>query len=275
MLLAIPFPMIDPVAVSLGPIDIRWYALAYVAGIAIGWWYMLRLVSTADLLPRGCVITRAHIDDYFFWATLAIILGGRFGYVVFYNPAYYLQNPLEALMIWQGGMAFHGGFLGIMVATFIFAKRKEISILTLGDLVASAAPIGLFFGRIANFINGELYGRITNAPWGMVFPDGGPLPRHPSQLYQAFGEGILLFIILSIAIWRFKALKKPGLVIGLFMVVYGVVRFLAEFVRQYDAQVGELWGIITMGQLLSLPMIAAGVAFILYARRVKEDRRAA
>ena len=178
-------------------------------------------------------------------------------------------------MIWQGGMAFHGGFLGIMVATFIFAKRKEISILTLGDLVAAAAPIGLFFGRIANFINGELYGRITNVPWGMVFPDGGPLPRHPSQLYQAFGEGILLFIILSIAIWRFKALKKPGLVIGLFMVVYGVVRFLAEFVRQYDAQVGELWGIITMGQLLSLPMIAAGVAFILYARRVKEDRRAA
>ena len=266
MILSLPFPVIDPVALSLGPIDIRWYALSYVAGIAIGWWYMLRLVSRPALLPAGCVMTREHVDDYLFWATLAIILGGRLGYVLFYNLPYYLSHPAEMLAVWQGGMAFHGGFLGIVLVTVLFARLKGLGIFTLGDLVAAAAPIGLFFGRIANFINGELYGRVTDVPWAMVFPGGGDMPRHPSQLYQAGLEGLALFAILFIAIHRFGALKRPGLVIGLFMVGYGLARFVVEFVRQYDAQVGELFGLFTMGQLLSVPMVLGGLWFIWQAK---------
>ena len=263
---AIPFPMIDPVLIEVGPFAIRWYALAYIAGLLGGWWYVRKLVATPKLwAPGAAPYTPDDMDAFLTWATLGVIVGGRLGYVLFYAPQQYLGDPVSILYVWQGGMAFHGGLLGVVVAMIFFARSRNASARSLFDIIGAAAPIGLFFGRIANFINAELWGRPTDLPWGMVFPTADDQPRHPSQLYQAFGEGLVLFLVCLIAI-RMGALKRPGLVGGLFTAGYGIARFLAEYVRAFDASIGLIGGFITMGQLLSLPMIAAGLALIVLAR---------
>jgi phosphatidylglycerol---prolipoprotein diacylglyceryl transferase len=266
--LTIAFPVFDPVAISIGPIAIRWYALAYIGGIVLGWIYARSLVKKERLWGGPVPITLVQLDDFILWVTIGIILGGRTGYVLFYNPAYFVQHPAEILQLWNGGMSFHGGFLGCVAAVMLFARKNDISILSLGDITTAVAPIGILLGRLANFINSELWGRPADSsvPWAMVFPNGGPLPRHPSQLYEAGLEGILLFAILAIMI-RMGALKRPGLILGSFIAIYGLARITGEFFREPDPQLGFLWGGLTMGMLLSVPMIIAGAILIVMARR--------
>jgi len=266
-LLVLPFPAIDPIALQIGPLAIRWYALAYVAGILIGWWYLKRMLATDRLWAGRPRPSAVDVDDFVLWATLGIVLGGRIGYVLFYNPAHYLAHPSEIPMLWGGGMSFHGGFLGAVVASVLFTRNKPFPFLTLFDLVAAAAPIGLFFGRIANFINGELWGRAADVPWAMVFPHGGPIARHPSQLYEAALEGIVLFAIIGHLVFRTTLLQRPGVIAGLFAAGYGLARFTVEYFREPDAQLGYLWGFITMGQILSLPMVVGGLALALWSWR--------
>lgn len=263
---ALPFPNIDPVLISIGPLAIRWYALAYIVGILLGWLYARTLIRN-DALWRGrAPLTVANFDDFIIWVTFGIILGGRLGYVLFYNPAHFAANPLEIVQVWGGGMSFHGGFAGCVIAVLLFARSAKIPVLLLGDLTCAVAPIGLFLGRIANFINGELWGRPTDVAWAFVFPGAGPLPRHPSQLYEAALEGLVLFIVLAIAV-RMGALKRPGLTIGLFAIVYALGRSFCEFFREPDPQLGFLWGGLTMGMLLSIPLFLAGIAFVWHAMR--------
>ena len=267
-LLAIPFPAIDPVLLSLGPVQIHWYALAYIAGILLAWFYAKRQARKASLWPRSeSPLNDVQLDDFVFWATLGIILGGRLGYVLFYNLEAYLAEPMQILAIWNGGMAFHGGFLGVTLAMVAFAYIKKISLLSMFDLVAQSAPIGLFFGRIANFINAELYGSPTQLPWGVIFPNGGPEPRHPSQLYEAALEGLLLWLVLRLIAQSTRTLKYPGIIAGTFVILYGLFRSLVELVRVPDIQIGYLSFGTTMGMWLSAPMVLAGTALILYARR--------
>ncbi len=262
MFFAIPFPMIDPVMVQIGPIAIRWYALAYIAGIVLGWRLARSLVQRT---PQ--VATAEQVDDYVTWVTLGIILGGRLGYVLFYRPGYYITQPLEALAVWHGGMSFHGGALGVIVATFIYCRRNAIDWVAFGDRVVCVVPIGIFFGRLANFINGELWGRVApNVPWAMVFPTGGPEPRHPSQLYQAGLEGIALFTLLMILVRSETLRARRGFLSGAFLAGYGVARMVGEIFRQPDAHLGFLVAGATMGQLLSLPMILVGGWLMLRAR---------
>jgi len=259
---AIAFPMIDPVLVELGPVVIRWYALAYITGLVLGWRYMIWLAG-----QPGSRILPIHADDFLVWATFAVILGGRIGYVLFYKPEYYLAHPGDIVKTWQGGMSFHGGFLGVLVAAIWFTRLRKISFWAFVDLAAMVAPIGLFFGRIANFINSELWGRITDVPWGMVFPNGGPYPRHPSQLYEAVLEGLVLLLVLHM-VWRRKSLRtKPGVISGSFIVGYGLARIVVEMFRQPDAYLGFLAGGATMGQWLSVPMVLGGAALIVYAQK--------
>lgn len=257
----IPFPNIDPIAFEVGPFAIRWYALAYVVGILLGWRYCLRLAVRDTMRPNA-----RDFDDFVVWAVLGIILGGRVGYVIFYNATYYLQNPLDAFKVWQGGMSFHGGLIGVIVAIAIFSWRRGFSPLALSDLVAAAAPIGLFFGRIANFVNGELFGRVADVPWAVVFPRGGEQPRHPSQLYEAFLEGLVLFALLAILAHRPGMRARVGLLTGFFLVGYGFSRIFVEFFREPDAQLGFILGPITMGQILSAPMILLGLYLMVRAR---------
>ena len=266
------FPAFDPVLISLGPFQIRWYALAYIAGILLGWLYSRALIRNERLWGGPAPLTVLDFDDFVLWVTLGIILGGRTGYVLFYNPHHFLQHPLEAFQLWKGGMSFHGGFTGCVLAVVLFARRRQIPILSLGDLTCATGTIGLFLGRIANFINGELWGRPTDVPWGMVFPGAGPLPRHPSQLYEATLEGL----VLGIALWllmRSGALRRPGLVIGWFAIGYSMARIVCEFFREPDPQLGFLWGGLTMGMLLSVPLLLTGVAFI-YAALTRPPLRA-
>jgi len=269
MSFAIAFPNIDPVLIEFGPFVIRWYALAYIVGLLVGWRYM-RVLAKGSLRP----IALQDIDDFVVWATLGVIIGGRLGYVLFYNLQYYTGNPLAALEVWKGGMSFHGGLIGVIVATLIFVHRRKVQFLPFADLVACAAPIGLFLGRIANFINGELYGRVTDVPWAMVFPRGGPEPRHPSQLYEAGLEGLLLFVVLYL-LWRISYVRRhTGLLSGVFLTGYGVARITVEFFRQPDAQIGFLLGGTTNGQWLSLPMVAFGLLLVAWAMRRSEKTSA-
>ncbi len=257
------FPQIDPIAIQIGPLAIRWYALAYIAGIVLGWRLLRRLAATP---PQAATATQ--VDDYITWATLGIILGGRLGYVLFYRPGHYLFHPLEALMVWQGGMAFHGGALGVIIATLLFCRSQKLNPLMLGDRVAVVVPIGLFFGRIANFINGELWGRVADVPWAMIFPaDRLQLPRHPSQLYQAGLEGVALFALM-LFLWSKPANRaRHGLLTGALLAGYGVARLIGEFFREPDAHLGFLLAGVTMGQMLSLPMVLVGGWLIWRARR--------
>ncbi|SHN68076.1 phosphatidylglycerol:prolipoprotein diacylglycerol transferase [Bradyrhizobium erythrophlei] len=269
-LLTIAFPVFDPVAFAIGPFVVRWYALAYIGGIVLGWIYARALIKNVKFWAGPSPVTLPQLDDFILWVTIGIIVGGRTGYVLFYNPMFFMQHPAEIFELWKGGMSFHGGFLGCVAAVMLFARRNNISILSLGDIVTAVGPIGLFLGRIANFINSELWGRAADPtlPWAMIFPNGGPIPRHPSQLYEAALEGIVLFTILAVMI-RMGALKRPGLILGSFITIYGIARIIGEFFREPDPQLGFLWGGLTMGMLLSVPMIIAGAIIIAAARRRK------
>jgi phosphatidylglycerol---prolipoprotein diacylglyceryl transferase len=259
--LILPFPQFDPVLVHIGPFAIRWYALGYIAGILIGWIYAKAILRSPRAWGGPAPISPDQFDDFVLWVTLGIILGGRTGYVLFYNLPHFLEHPLEIVELWKGGMSFHGGFIGCVLAVVLFARRRKISILSLGDVTCAVAPMGIFLVRLTNFINGELWGRPSDAPWAMVFPGAGPLPRHPSQLYEAALEGFVLFVVLTLFV-RFGALKRPGLILGAFALFYGLARSLSEFFREPDAQLGFLWGGLTMGMLLSLPMILGGALII-------------
>ena len=262
-MLSLAFPVIDPVAFEIGPLQIRWYALAYLAGFIGGWRYAVYLARRFPGPPSA-----GDIDDLLTWVVIATILGGRLGYVLFYNPAHFLEHPGQILAVWQGGMSFHGGLLGVVLAVAWFARVRRIPPLTLGDVVAPAVPIGLFFGRIANFVNGELYGRPTDLPWGMVFPAADAQPRHPSQLYEAALEGVLLFVVLAVLAGRPGVQARAGLLTGAFLAGYGIVRFLVEFTRAPDPQLAGLVAAthLSMGQLLSLPMVAIGIWLMVRAR---------
>ena len=297
---AIPFPDLSPeiFAISIGGFEfaLRWYALAYIAGLLLAWWLVVRLMARADLWRNTTPpMTKEQVESLLTWMILGVILGGRLGFVLFYQPAYYLQNPIDILKVWQGGMAFHGGLLGVVVAGYGFARLHNIPALSLGDAVAMSAAPGLFFGRIANFINAELWGRPTDMPWGVIFPGEaaqtcpGPeglierawqtlCARHPSQLYEAALEGLILFAILLWLVYRRGWLKIPGQTIGLFFAGYGLSRFIVEYFRQPDLQFFEnhprgyaIWMSdtvgLTMGQILSLPMLLLGIALIIYVRR--------
>ncbi|MGO4526888.1 prolipoprotein diacylglyceryl transferase [Microvirga sp. 2MCAF35] len=269
------FPLIDPVAISIGPFAIRWYALAYVAGLLGGWFYAKRLAAKAELWGGSKQPKPMDVDDLIVWVALGVVLGGRIGYVLFYNLGSYLSHPLEIFAIWRGGMSFHGGFLGSVLAIVLFARSRGLNPLALLDMAAVVVPIGLFFGRIANFINGELWGRpAPDFPYAVVFPHAGPEPRHPSQLYEAFGEGLILFLIMAFAARRF-GFRRPGLLGGIFVLGYAIARIVCEFFREPDAQLGFLFGSsvqalsggITMGMLLSVPMALVGIGFIVMAVR--------
>jgi phosphatidylglycerol:prolipoprotein diacylglycerol transferase len=262
----IPFPAFNPVAVSIGPLVIRWYALAYIAGILLGWIYARAILKSERAWEGPAPISLPDFDDFVLWITLGIILGGRIGYVLFYNLPFFIAHPLQIFELWTGGMSFHGGFAGSVIAVILFGRNRKLPIMSLGDIVCAVQPIGQFLGRLANFINGELWGRPSDVPWAMVFPGAGPLPRHPSQLYQAGLEGLLIFVVLAVMI-RFGALKRPGLIVGTFAVLYGCTRIVGEIFREPDAQLGFLWGGLTMGMLLSVPMIAAGALIVLWAIR--------
>ncbi|PCJ99889.1 MAG: prolipoprotein diacylglyceryl transferase [Zetaproteobacteria bacterium] len=253
----------DPVAFSLGPFVVRWYALAYMVGFMAGWKYCLRLAS------RGAETVRPNpddVDDFLTWAVIGVLVGGRLGYVFFYQPAFYASEPMEAFKIWKGGMSFHGGLLGVAVAMLTFSKVRKISVWRLSDIICAAAPIGLFFGRMANFVNAELYGKVTTLPWGIRFP-GTTEPRHPSQVYEAILEGFVLFFILFFLIRSPKI--KTGVVTGVFLLGYGVFRALVEFVREPDVQIGLVGGFISMGQILCLPMIFGGATVVHFAMQGK------
>lgn len=265
----IEFPNIDPVAFSIGPFAVRWYALAYIVGLVFAIWYAKRLVSTPALWAgRKPTATPAQVDDLFIWITLGVILGGRLGYVLFYNPVHFLSHPLDIFRMWEGGMSFHGGFLGVVVALLVYGRRHDMTLDRLLDLGAAATPVGLGLGRLANFINGELYGRAGDVPWAMIFPnDPQQVPRHPSQLYEAVLEGLVLFLVIRIATHRFKALSHPGRASGLFALGYGLSRIIVEFFREPDVQLGYFLGFITMGMILSLPLVAVGIWLLLRSRR--------
>ena len=262
----IPFPAIDPVLISVGPFAVRWYALAYIVGILLGWLYARAIIRSQRLWGGPAPLTVTQFDDFVLWVTLGIILGGRLGYVLFYSPGYFASHPLEILQLWKGGMSFHGGFLGCVLAVVLFARRHGLSILSLGDITCAAGTIGIFLGRVANFINGELWGRPADVPWAMVFPTGGPQPRHPSQLYEAALEGLVLFVVLAILV-RAGALKRPGFILGAFAFGYGIARSICELFREPDPQLGYLWGGLTMGILLSLPLILAGIILMAMRRQ--------
>jgi len=261
MSFALAFPNIDPVIVSFGPVAIRWYALAYVLGLVLGWRYIRLLVKGA--IPG---LESRTADDFLVWCTLGVIIGGRLGYVIFYQPGYFIENPGQIPVIWQGGMSFHGGMLGVVIALFLFAQHRKLNPLSVADAAACAVPIGLFFGRVANFINGELYGRASDVSWAMVFPNGGLEPRHPSQLYEAFLEGLMTFAILTVLVFVFRFGKRPGLLTGIFLIAYSLSRIVVELFREPDAFLGFIVSGITMGQVLSLPMLVIGIYLALRSR---------
>ncbi len=262
MTFVIPYPSIDPVLFQVGPFAIRWYALAWIAGLLLGWWYMRALAAQAPVAAE-----RHDVDDFLVWATVGAVLGGRLGYVLFYNPGFYLDNPLAAFAIWRGGMSFHGGLLGVMAAAALFARRRAIPLLPFADLLACITPIGLFLVRLANFINGELFGRVSEVPWAMIFPRGGPYPRHPSQLYEAGREGVVLVSVLFFLRRREAVRRRAGLLTGVFFTGYGIARTIAELFRQPDIHIGFLTAGTTMGQWLSAPMLVLGVYLMVRARR--------
>lgn len=268
LLAILPYPNIDPIAFSIGPLAVHWYGIAYVVGIMLGWHYAKRMVARPELWPNGTSpMTAEKLDDFLVWVAAGIILGGRIGYILFYDMAAVIENPVRAIQIWNGGMSFHGGLIGTTLAMIFFARRNAIPVWSLFDTVATVAPFGLFFGRLANFVNGELWGRISDVPWAMVFPTGGPFARHPSQLYEAVLEGIVLLLVLRVLTHHVKALRKPGTVAGAFVCGYALSRIFVEFFREPDPQLGYLaFGWLTMGMVLSLPMLAIGIWAILRAR---------
>jgi phosphatidylglycerol---prolipoprotein diacylglyceryl transferase len=259
-LLAIPFPDIDPVALQLGPLAIKWYGLAYMAGLLLGWLYAKRLLVMPQLWPAGhAPFPPTKVDDLLLYMTVGVLLGGRLGYVLFYEPRYFLTHPLDIPAVWNGGMAFHGALLGTIGAMVLFARRVGAHPWSVMDLSAAVAPMGLFFGRLANFVNAELWGRPGSVPWAMAFPGAGPEPRHPSQLYEAALEGLVLFLVLQYLVHARHALRQPGVVGGAFLAGYGIARSICEFFREPDPGHWLTVGPFTAGIFYSLPMILAGV----------------
>ncbi|MDR2312505.1 MAG: prolipoprotein diacylglyceryl transferase [Brucellaceae bacterium] len=269
MMAALPFPNIDPVLFSVGPLSVHWYGIGYVIGILFAWWYGKRLINNARLWPNNnAPMDPLALDDFVLWAALGVVIGGRIGYVLFYNFSFYISNPLEIPAVWDGGMSFHGGILGTTVAMILFAKKRGIPVWSMFDTIAAGVPIGLGVVRIANFINSELWGRVSDVSWAVYFPNGGPLPRHPSQLYEAALEGFVLFFVLALLIWKGNKLKAPGFIAGAFVAGYGLSRILVEFFREPDAQLGYLvGGWMTMGMVLSVPMVLLGVWAMARANR--------
>ncbi len=266
MILAIAFPNIDPVAIEIGPLAIRWYALAYVSGLILGWLHVRALAR-----QKPAIMTARDADDLLLWVTLGVVLGGRVGYVLFYKSGYYASHLDEIFAVWRGGMSFHGGLLGVAAAMVLFARVRKLKLLEVADVVVCAVPIGLFFGRVANFVNGELWGRASNASWAMAFPHAGPEPRHPSQLYEAALEGIVLFVLLFAVRRLGGARARPGELTGAFCALYAVLRMIGELFRQPDAHLGFLFAGVTMGQLLSIPLLVFGIALFAWARRRAAD----
>jgi phosphatidylglycerol:prolipoprotein diacylglycerol transferase len=264
-LYVIAFPDFDPVLFDAGPFAVRWYALAYIVGIFAAWLYARTLVRSEKLWGGPAPLTAVDVDDFVLWCAPAVIIGGRVGYMLFYDPDFF-SHPLETFQPWAGGMSFHGALLFILLVEVVFARWRKIPFLSLTDIVSAGAPIGLFLGRLGNFINGELWGRPTDVPWAMVFPDAGPSPRHPSQLYEAGLEGLVLFVILAVLI-RAGALKRRGTITGGFALGYGLARIVCEFFREPDEQLGFIWGGLTMGMLLTLPVVLIGIGILVVARR--------
>ncbi len=257
----IRYPNINPVFLKLGPLSFRWYGLAYVGGFSIAYILVKRQIRSTETFS-----TKLDIDNLFLYMIIGLLIGGRSGYVLFYNLSYYVHIPVDILAIWQGGMSFHGGLIGVFIAGCLFTRKYKIEFWKLSDIITVTVPIGLGLGRLANFINGELYGKVTNVPWGIVFPAGGPLPRHPSQLYEFVLEGVVLFIIL----WYIKHKDlQPGVVTAAFFIFYGLFRILVEIFREPDIQLGYIWGYLTMGQILSLIMILLGIGVIFYINYIK------
>lgn len=261
----IAFPDISPIAFEIFSLAIRWYSLAYLAGFLLGWGYILNRINQLKLESP----TKRDIDDFLPLAVIGVILGGRLGYVLFYKPGYYFSNPLEILALWQGGMSFHGGVLGVIAVMFLFARLRGFSFWRLSDLIAAAVPIGLFFGRLANFANDELWGRASDVAWAVRFPSGGFIARHPSQLYEAFLEGIVLFVILYFTLKTFK--DRPGITASLFLIGYGTFRFIVEYFREPDPAYGLIAGLFSMGQMLSLPMIVLGFVLLSYRAKITKQ----
>ena len=259
---------LNPILINFGFFEVRWYSLAYIAGILVGWWIAKKIIIYK--IENKTVIFDVKIfDDLISYIIISIIIGGRLGYIIFYNSSYYFDNPLDVFKIWQGGMSFHGGLLGIIVSCTVYSHIKSISILTLTDLIASAAPIGLFFGRIANFINGELYGNETSLLWGVIFPNTNMIPRHPTQIYEALLEGIVLFLILKISINKYHSLKYPGIISSLFLIYYSIFRIFIEFFRMPDPHIGYITGPLTTGMILSIPMLAIGLYLYIKIKTIK------
>ena len=256
-----PFPNIDPVAFSIGPVSVKWYGISYVVSILLGWLYARKIASTPRLWRNDTpAFTVTDLDDFVFWAAIGIVVGGRLGYILFYDFAQFAANPVSIFEIWNGGMSFHGGITGTTIAMILFARKRGISVWSLFDVVATVCVTGLFLVRIANFINGELWGKVTNVPWAVIFPGEEPFARHPSQLYEAGLEGLLTGLILAFLVFRLGGLKTPGFVAGAFVSLYALARISVEFVRQPDAQLGYLYGgWLTMGMLLSIPMLLLGL----------------
>jgi len=266
--LALTFPNIDPVLFQIGPVAIRWYSLAYIGGIVLGWIYARRMVRNDRLWGGKAPVTEADLDDFILWATIGIIVGGRLGFVLFYDLPVFLDDPLRIFKTWQGGMSFHGGLIGTTVAMFAFAWRRKLPVWSLIDIVSAVVPIGLFFGRLANFINSELWGRASDVPWAMVFPTGGDIARHPSQLYEAALEGLVLFLVLRFCTHSLLKLQTPRFVTGVFIAGYGLARIFVEFFREPDVQLGYLYGgWLTMGMILSIPMVLLGIGLVISAKR--------
>lgn len=266
---ALAFPNISPIALQIGPLAIHWYGLGYIVGILFAWWYAKRLVANDTLWFAGQPRPqKIDIDDFVMWAAIGVVLGGRVGYILFYDLARYLESPLDIFRVWEGGMSFHGGFLGTTLAMVLFARSRKVPVWTMFDVVAAGVPVALGLVRVANFINSELWGRPTDVAWGVVFPNGGPVARHPSQLYEAFLEGFVLFIALAVLVYAAKRLTRPGFIAGAFVLGYGLSRITAEFFREPDAQLGYLAGNwLTMGMVLSVPMIVAGLAAMVFSLR--------
>lgn len=263
------FPPIDPIIFSIGPIAIHWYGLGYVVGILFAWWYSKKLLNNHRLWANNHPPMQADtLDDFVIWAALGVVLGGRLGYVLFYNLPFYLANPLAIPAVWDGGMSFHGGIIGTTLAMIWFARSRNIPVWSMFDTIAAGVPVGLGLVRVANFINQELWGRVSDVPWAVYFPNGGPLPRHPSQIYEALLEGLVLFFVLFILTWVGRKLKKPGYIAGTFVAGYGLSRILVEFYREPDAQLGYIFGgWLTMGMILTLPMVLFGFWAIWRANR--------
>jgi len=268
--MALTYPNLNPVALKLGPLSIRWYGLAYITGLILGWRYTVWLALQKRFNGPHSRPTANDLDDFLFWAMAGVLIGGRLGIVLFYQPSFYFSHPLDILKVWEGGMSFHGGMLGVTTALILFTRQRKMHLFDVSDLVAAATPIGLFFGRLANFVNGELWGRVTDSPLGMVFPgkDAGPLPRHPSQLYEAASEGLVLFVLLAVLAQLPAVRRRRGVLTGLFLAGYAIARSICELFREPDSYLGFIIGnVISMGQILSFPMLLAGLAMIVYGFR--------